>query len=364
MLINKLTERLNRYYFFWAFAVIGVLLILGLFLRIQIEVVKRANLRNQIALKEGFPGFNKQSLQQLKQEIRNSKIKIARLAGIFDPKEKWLKNDYDLSIYFVEQVGEINRFLKAKSVEKQISIPELAFKEKMPAESEAFYLLSQLYGLQEIINLGIDYNIQFQSINPLEIQKLDGLPEIRLAGSRIEFICPAEGLIEFILQLSQLIPRPSIESLSLQSQEDNFQMVLTLNNILVNLDWKDKQEFYAYVQDSKEGLEPQEQNWDRVLRGSNLFFVPAQKEMSSSDQAQAASKTKKPKQEARFLYRGKATLKSKEVVVIEDTLNQETLFLAPGDSVGNFTLDSFSTDQALLKNADNGQEIIIKREEE
>jgi len=359
-----LLDKIKKYYFFWAGAIIGLSFILGSFLKIQIEVIKKNNSKNTSTLTQVLPGFNSQSPEQLKPEIKNLKVKLAKLYGIFDPKEKWLKKDYDPSIYFVEELGKINQILKTKSVERQVNVPELKFKEKLPLEPEAFYLLSQLYGLKEVISLGMDYNINFKSINPLGIEELSGASGVKLAKSRIELTCPAQSLIEFILQLNEIVPRPCTESFSLKSQDSIFQIILTLNHIVIGLAGeRAKEEFYASTEGLKEQSPETEQSFSRILRSNNPFFVPAQKEEPLSGQAQAAVKTEKPKQISRFLYRGKATLKSKEVVVIEDTLNQETIFLAQGEKIDNFILNKFSDDEAVLKNLDNGQETIIKRGE-
>ncbi len=49
--------------------------------------------------------------------------------------------------------------------------------------------------------------------------------------------------------------------------------------------------------------------------------------------------------------------------MIEDILNQETVFLGLNERIGNFILKDFSNDEAVLKNIDDAKETIIKRGE-
>jgi hypothetical protein len=352
----------DKYYFFWAGGIIGLLLILGWFFQIRIEVLKKNNLKNLAMLNQVLPGFNNQSIGQLRGELNNLKADLNRLAGIFDPKERWFKKDYDLSIYFVEELGKINQSLKTKATNNQVDFPELGFKEKLPEEKEAFYLLTQLYGLKEIINLGMDYRINFKSITPLDIEEQEGLSGIKLAKTRIEATCPAEDIVEFIIQLNNIFPMPYLEAFSLKSHDSSFEMNLTLSHIMVDSDRKDKQEFPASLP-TESTLSEAEQNFIRILRAKNPFLVEVAEEAPLSGQKQT-SETGKPKKLSRFLYKGKAILRAKEVVAIEDVLNLETVFLGQGEKIDNFILREFSNEEAVLENIDNGQKIIIKREEE
>jgi len=355
--LNRL--KLNKNHFIWVGAAIGILLILGWFLNNQVKALKNKNLKNAATLNQDFPGYTNQSLGQFKQETNNLKIKLAKLTGIFDPKEHWFKKDYDLTIQFVEELGKVNQVLQSKAKDKQINYPELGFKEKLPSESEAFYLLSQLYGLKEVVSLGMDYSINFKSITPQGIEEAKGLPGIKMAKSSMELVCPAQSLIEFIIQLNDIIPRPYIESILLKFQDYSFEINLSLSNIIVDTDWKDLQQYRPL--DYKEALSETQQNAIRILRSNNPLLLPIAKEAAPGEQALPT--TDKTKQVSRFLYRGKATLSSREVVAIEDALNKETVFLAQGERIDNFIIQEFSDNEAILKNMDDGKEMIIKREE-
>jgi len=357
--LNQL--KLNKYYFIWVGAGVALLLILAWILNNQVNILKGKNLKNTATLNQALPGFTSNSLEKFQQEVKNLKIQIVKLSSIFDPKEKWFKEGYDMTIQFVEELGKANQTLKAKAIDKQINYPELGFKEKLPSESEAYYLLSQLYDLKEVVSLGMDYNINFKNISPLGVEELPELSGIKMAKTSIELSCPAQNLIEFIIQLNEIVPKPYIESLLLKSQESSFEMNLTLSSIVldVDMDWKDKQQVYSLK--IKEPLPETEQNSIRILRSNNPFLITLPKEIPKPQESEALSKADKSSEGPRFLYQGKATLKAKEVIVIEDTLKQETVFLGQGEKIDNFILKEFSDDEAVLRNINDDKVTIIKR---
>ncbi len=355
-------NKANKQHFLWVSIIAVILAVSGGLLNLKIEALKKANLKNKDMLSLVLCGFNNQSLEQLKAEIKNLKTEIVNLAGIFDPKEKWLKKDYDLSIHFVEELGKVNQALKTKAAQKKVDFQELGFKEKLPSESEAFYLLSQLYGLKEVINLGLDYSVNFKRVEPLGIEESAGLAGIKLAKSRIGLVCPGQGLLEFIIQLNEIVPRPYTESFALKFQGSSFEMDLLADNIVIDLDWKDKEGFSASPDFQENILSALDQGFIRTLRSTNPCLVVAA-ENASSGQAQSGTKEDKPKQLQRFFYKGKAKLKSKEVVVVEDAMRQETVFLGLGEKIDNFALKKISNEEIVLKNIDDGKEIIVKRQE-
>lgn len=355
-------DKLNKRYLSCFFALATTLIIIGVILNIWTKKIKKNNLKNLTALNQLLPGFNERSLEKLQKETNDLKTQIVNLADIFNPKERWFKKDYDLSIYFVEELGAVSQSLKTKALDKQVDFADLGFKEKLPSEEEARYLLSQLYGLKEIASVGIDHSTGFKLINPLGIESIEGLPEIKLAKSRIELTAPTQVLTEFIIKLNDIIPKPLTATFSLKSQDSFFQMSLNLEHIIVDLSWKDRKEYVA-SEEIKKGLlwEKQDQNFIRLLRTNSPFLVAA-KEISLPGMIQE-TKVDKSKQLPMFLYKGKAVLRSKDVVLIEDTLNQETVFLGKGEKINNFILNEFSSEKVVLKNIDSGQELVLKREE-
>lgn len=357
--------KLKDQYFAWAGILIAGLLILGLTLNAKAGSLKKKNLKNKAALAQGLTGFEGQSIEQLRQEIKNLKTRIMNLSVIFDPKDRWFKKDYDLSIYFVEELGKLNQSLKTKALEKKVDFQELGFKEKLPSESEAFFLLSQLSGIKEIVNLGLDYSINFKSVTPQEIEVLEGAPEIRNAKTRIGLTCPAQGLIEFLIQLNEIIPKPYVESFVLKSLDSAFEMTLSMDNTIIDLNWLDKEQFAIPSGEIKKAILSQdEEKFARALRGANPFLTVTPVPKGEVEEVRSVAKSEKPKIQQRFFYHGRATLKSKEVAVIEDTLNEETIFLAQGESIGNFVLKEILSDQIVLENILDKKEIVIKQAEE
>lgn len=343
-----------------AFIVIGLfLLILALVLSSCSAKLTKDNLKNLTTLNQVLPGFNVQTLGKLKQELSQLEEHLLALAYLFDPPEKGMRKDYDLSIYFVDELSKTNQFLKLKAINKGMSYPDLGFKETLPDEKEARYLLRQLYALKEVVSRGMDCGINFISITPQPIEDLGILADIKSAKTRIEFTAQAPALIEFIIQVSELVPLDSFESILLKSQDSTFKADMTLSYTVIDTDWKTQERHFTPL-NIREVFGSQEK-FINMLRANNPLSVAVPAETQEELSVQAGGQ---PKKLSRFLYRGKAVLRTKEVAVIEDTLNQETVFLALQEKFGDFILKELQDFQIILKNINTDQEIIIKREGE
>lgn len=340
---------------------IGIfLLVLAGILSYRIGRLSKDNLKNLATLNQVLPDFNRQSLGQLKHQINDLEAEFLALVYLFDPPEKEIKKDYDLSIYFIEELGEISQSLKLKAANIQINYPNLGFKETLPEEKEARYMLRQLYSLKDVVSSGMDCGINFISILPQAIESRGILDGMKIAKSRIEFTAPAPALIEFMIQMSEIVPLTSIEFLHIESQDSSFKVEMILSCTVIEVDYKDSRIPFTPL-NIKDILSEQEK-FVNTLRSGNPFSVAKPQEFTQVQAAKALEQLKK--QLPRFLYRGKAVLKSKEVAVIEDTLYQETLFVAPQENLGSFILQELEESQIVLKNINNNQQIIIKRGEE
>jgi len=342
------------------FIVIGLFLLILAFL-LSSSIAKRTqdNLKNLTTLNQVSPGFNERTLSQLKQEINQLEERLLALAYLFDPPDKEISKDYDLPIYFVDELSKTSQFLKLKAINKGISYPDLGFKETLPDELEARYLLRQLYTLKEVISRGMDCGVKFISISPQPIEDSGILADIKVAKTHIEFIAQTPAFIEFIIQVSELVPLDSIESVLLSRLEDStFKVNMTLSYTVIDTDWKDKKIHFTPL--NIRDVFMSQEKFINMLRGNNPLSVVMPPETQKELPVQAGVQ---PKESARFLYRGKAVLKAKEVAVIDDTLNKETVFLALQEKIGDFILKELQDFQIVLKNINNGQEIIIKREE-
>ncbi|MBU4346855.1 MAG: hypothetical protein KKH29_06005 [Candidatus Omnitrophica bacterium] len=342
------------------------LLLLCWFLKARVEFFKKESQKNLVLLDQILPGFNQESQGRLQQEIGTLKQELLNLSVLFDPKEKWLKEDYDLSILFVEDLSNITQYLKNKTQSKQMDFVDLGFPEKLPSEKEAISLLTQLYGLKEVLELGIDLGIQFESVQPKKIEKPDALSPADLARSYLELDCPKEVLIEFMIQLQDIIPKVCLDSFLIQSQDNSFEISLAFSNVLLNLDWRKKgKEAISGVRMQKLASQTDE-DIISILRSNNPFFVTGPKEVVSA--ATGAPEIYKieegEKPTLRFFYRGKVILKGKEAVAMEDTLNKETVFLKRQQQYGNFKVVDFSDEELTLENIDNANKISVRKEEE
>lgn len=345
-----------------AAAILG-LLISGWVLNLRLGSLKKNNLKNKELLNQALANFSDQSLSQLKNELKNLKGRTLSLINLFEPREQWEKKDYDFSIYFVEELNNTNKFLKEKAAGKQINYTELSFKEKMPSETDAIPMLNQLYGIKEIVSIGMDYNMNFNALNPLGIEEPEKQKGIRLAKSRIQLSGPKQSLMEFVIQLNEIVPRATPESFLLKTQDSTVDLDLTLNHTIVDLDSKEI-EGIAVNSDVKEDVSAAGMSFVNILRSNNPFTVPLEKEISAIQGTETKAQAQEAKPMARFYYKGKAVLKSREVVAVEDVLNQETVFLAKDEKIGNFKLKDFSDEEIVLENIDNGQQAMIKRQEQ
>lgn len=334
-------------------------LLLAWFLNSRIAGLTKENLKNSAALNQVLPGFNEQALKRLKEDITRLEAQLLALAYLFDPPQKQLKEDYDLPIYFIEELSNIKRALKMKSGDKKVSYPDLGFKETLPDEKEARYLLKQLYVFREVVNRGVDCGLNFNSVTPLPSEDSGISPGVKVAKARAEFTASVPALMEFLIQTSELAPLDSIETILLKSEDSIFKADMTLSHILIEDDWKDKR--IPFTPLNMKDIFGSQEKFINILRVSNPFSSLKPPEAQEELPAQAGGE---PKKLARFLYRGKAVLKTKEVAVIEDTLSQETVFLSLQEKIGDFILKELQDVQIILKNINNGQEIIIKREEE
>lgn len=361
-MIDRHNVHNSKHYFLICLGVCVFLLLLGFILRAKASALKKDNLANIAMLREVLPEFDSNSVTRLKEEVGQIKTHLAGLIYLFDPKYKWLKKDYDISIYFVEELGKTKQLLKAKSEEKQVNNPELGFKEKLPSTAEAVYLLSQLYSFKEIVGLGMDYGINFKSLNPYVAEAQAPMPGVKMLKSRIELSCPSKALIDFIIQLNEIIPKVCFESLSLKSVDSSFDMDLVMGQIVTEGDLSAKPDTPASV-GVEEIQKNQQDDFIRLLRNNNPFFIASKEGVALPIQISGKEDAGQLKPAPRFIYRGKAILRKKEVAAIEDTLRQETVFLGRDERIGDFTLSYFSDSEIILKNISNNEEIIIKREE-
>lgn len=336
-----------------------LLLIPAALLSGRIALLTKDNLKAQAALNQIFPGLNMQALELFKKETNQLlETKLLPLVYILDPEDKAIKEDYDPAIYFVDELDKINQSLRMKASAKKVNYTDLGFKEKLPEEKEARPLLKQLYGLQEIVAKGIDSGVNFVSITPEAQEDIAGLPDVKIMKSRLELTAPAVSLLEFIIQIGEATPLFFIESLLLKSQDSILKAEMTVSQNFIDTDWKDKGIPFNPL--NRKDMFLAEDRSINTLRASNLFSVP--KAEASTGSSQAALPAQEAKQSARFLFRGKAMLKAKEVAVVEDTLSKRTVFLAVEEKIGDFILKELKEQEIILKNRINGQEIRVKRE--
>jgi len=349
------------------------LLFSGFFLKFQVNALKKSNQKDTAILNQAFPGFNAKITKRLKEEVGVAKEQIRDMLRYFGAQDQGGQKDYDLSIYFAEELSKAKQFLKGKADTKQLKYPELDYKGKLPTETEAVYFLNQLYGLKEALSLGLDIGINFKSILPEMAKDFDKVAEIRLLRTKIEFSCLPQALIEFIIGLHKAVPHVFIESIALSYSDSTFEVNLVLTHLTIDPSILKTIEPLKFTLAQKpldspllQRISLRQTDCFRILRSNNPFFVavvaPSQDKLLQVDlKAGTTDMSLQLKPAARYLYKGRGILRLKEVAIIEDTLTKEVIFLGKNERMNELVLKALSDDEVAFKNLDDGGELILKR---
>jgi hypothetical protein len=349
-----------------------ILVAAAILLVVQIGLMKSAVLRNDQVLKQVYPGFNPQLVPQTRRDINYVKDQLAEACDLFDPPEESLRKDYDLSIYFVEELSKANRALKQKAQDKQLQFSELNFKEKVPSDREAYAMINQLLGLERVVDLGLDYGVNFKSVEPGVTENLDVLPGIRQQRSQLKIICPGSAVMDFITGINAVVPHISFDALVFVLKGSYFEADVNINHTICDRKVLDiirpgdgLKEKTASPSKAMQEFISLEEDLSRILKINNPFTREGEKRQEAEASSQPAAEGEEEKKgQERFFYRGKAILRSKEVAVIEDAQNQETFFVSREEKVGDFILKDFSDEEAVLGAAAPGfEDLVLKRAE-
>ena len=346
--------------------IIGAVLAAGLLsgalsLNARIASLEKTIAHNEALLSSSVPNYNASSKELLLGQTKALRGQLAELAFVFNPKQRWAKKEQDISILFVEDLAKVNQRLKQKAQARQVQFPGLGFPEKLPSETEAIALLSQLHGLEELLQSAIELGISVVSVKPMGIAKDETLP-YDSAKTQVELSCPKEVLVEFLITLHTLIPEPCIDSLQVQTEGAEYSLTLAFHTLLVNVRAGDAATGVTgsgVIKQSNERLG----NSIGMLHSKNPFYVSAAKQAAGEGPGTADEKKLRQKAVPRFYYRGQVLLKGRNAVAIEDTLNKETVFLGLHDQYGTFRVAAFSRDEVILESVADQSKTVIKKEE-
>lgn len=325
---------------------------------------------NRALLHQTAPGFSRKTIPALKDEITDLQARLYASAVLFNPQERWLRKGYDVSILFVEELNNANEFLKKEAAKMQVEFPEFSFQEKLPNEKEAAQLLTQLYGIREVLNSAIEQGADVIDVKPLKVSESEVFIQGVILPSRLEFRFPHATVTEFLISITGIVPKITIDSLEVKVLEAYVELIMDFSTVYTDFSF-----LAEFTQGSAErhssGVVPEESFPAGVeaaisrLRSLSPFAVPVPKEEvivpGVTTEERPAEQQQKPVQ--RFLFRGRATLHGKDIAVIEDTLRQETVFLSRGEVYERFILKDFSQEGAILEGSDNQIITIINEEE-
>lgn len=372
MIKNKPPKINKRIWVTLGVTVMVSLVLLAVFFKIRIEAIKKASLTQQDALNKVWSGFDSQTLMEAQKENKDLQVQLLALLSIFDVQEGWLEEGRgrDFSIAFIEQLASVTQALKAKAQGKNITMPDLGFKEKLPAnEQDANNLIKQLYGIKEVINLGMDYGINFKFVNPGDFEDVESVSGMRQATTRMQLVCPAQAAIEFVVKLSELAPLVSMEYLSLTLKDNYFDIDLGLSHMVINTEMLGIPASYQLSDDNRKyaagllkKMSKEQEEFTDVIRSKNPFFVVQAKEAPASKERKQVDVQEPPKETApKFFYRGKAVLQSKEVAVIEDVTAGQSVFCGLGDRIKEYRVSEIYDEKVVLQKID-GKELVVNKE--
>lgn len=311
------------------------------------------------ALKVQGLKLNKDTIANMRKIEDNVLLDSAGILEVFDSRQEMLiKKGYDASIFFVEELKNITKSLNEKAGAKQTQISALGFKEELPSELDAVYLLKQLYCLQKVISAGIDAGVNFTEISPAPLPKKGENEQFILLNSKISFTCSPKDWVEFLSGISGIRPLVLLGSISVTKTESGLSGNIVLEQLVID----DKLRYSGDVKPfNLDNYSQTEGNYLAALRAANLFFVAPSKAPSNIiEEKPVEAVPEKP----RFYFRGKVISRGAPQAVVEDTLNQDTSFLSKGAKIAGYVLDNITDEEIILTNTADGKQLILKMSRE
>lgn len=342
--------------------ILAFLCILGIsagVLNARTNMFARQIIANEALLNEALPGFSENKVVELRAKVAGRAQQVAALTGLFDPRDKWTRADYDMSILFAEALNSANTELKNLAQEKQTRFSGLMFTDKLPSETDASLLLGQLYAMRLVAFLALDLGADVLLAKPLPMEKEEKPRPARAVSAEFELTFPHATVTDFFIRMNGLVPK--LCGSVMKARVDEKGVYVSLRYATYHVDTPDVKgganAGRVGVPDESypQGIEAAVSS----LRSKSPFAVPVKPVVAVIEEAPAAEETK-PVQ--RFFYKGRAVLRKKNVAVLEDTLRGETLFLSTGDTFDAFRLKEFSDTEAVLEGSEHLL-TVIKRED-
>lgn len=353
---------------FWKLAGLGVF-VLGVsawVLHGRVTAMSTESTSNRELIKQTAPDLSKRTIPELEEGIIDVKSQIYATATLFNPQSKWLRDGYDVSILFVEELNNANQQLKDAAADMQVQFPGIVFAEKLPAEGAAVQLLTQLYGIREVAELAISLGADILDITPEPAADDDGFTHGAVLPASMEFSFPHETVVEFLIRITGVVPKIAVTTLAVKTEDEAVLITLDMSTIFTQFDLTDEEKNRYSVAGVPEESYPQGiQRAVSLMRGNSPFVIPERRkeEIMLAEEASAEPEPEPEIPRQRFYFRGKATLQSQEVAVVEDTMRQETVFLARGERYDTYLMKDFSDDGIILEGIDDKAITVINRED-
>jgi hypothetical protein len=342
-------------------AVVLCLCLSAFVLRAREEAYARRAAASAAQLDDALGAFSEKKVVDLRAAVSSSAVRLAALGALFDPRAKWTRSNYDMSILFAEELNRSSTELKALADSRQTDFSGFSFTDKLPSESDAALLLGQLYAMRSVAELAVASGADVSLAKPLPPTKESALPDTREVPAEMELAFPHATVMDFLIRMNGIVPKLCSQALKVRVEPESVYVSLkysTLSVSLSDIQGIDGKITVAQVPDESypAGIDTAVS----LLRSKSPFLIPVKQTGVEEDVTQPPEE-EKPAQ--RFFYKGRALLRTKQVAVIEDAMRKETLFLSVGDRFDNFRLKNFSETEVILEGSDNFL-TVIKREDE
>lgn len=326
---------------------LALLLLLGF--SFKAGSLKKENVK--LMKKIGEP-VSEKNLEKLKLETESMERKILFFLNLYSKKKEEIP-EVNKRLYFAQKASELQKRLKRRAELNLVKAPLFEFSSELPAEKEVDIFLKDLEILEEVVNLGIKENLDFEKINLLKTEDVGEVPLLKKIGVEISLGGKKSNVFSFLDSCLENLLFLDIEELILSEEAEKILVYLKPVSLILSS---------KFAQEVNKELKPFNfSSFLRVKKSVRTKFLNNKIWGESPEFKKSLKKEATGQRQERFYYRGLAVLKGKEVVVIEDASSGDFLFLALGQKIGEYKLKDFTPEEITLESLKNKKELIIKR---
>ena len=331
------------------------ILIVTVVMAICLIVLSNINksLKRQI---DGYASQLKASVSQsaidsLEDEVADLEGRLSGLSEVFDKALSQEETVLDESIVFAQKLDVIRKQLLIKAEARGGPPPVIEVPQKLPSKEKASFFIRHIEELERMVDLGIKAGIDFTLVKIPSSVTEGNTDKLQV---ELRFIGQGPAVAHYLLSLAEFIPLVSIEEFS-SGEDGPLSYRMQIAKIVLGQKTLDmigtQAQAHDYTSDLTLSTGAQE-----MFLNSDIFAVIERPQITATPVKIPAKKAQ------RFFYRGKGTLRGRDVAAIEDTTKDDVFFLTLGARLGDFELVSFEEGNAVLMNIKTEEKIILKRD--